>query len=62
MQMSIEDYRLRYESLSNAELVEELTYKARTQQAVTKNGTLQEVAELGKQISALQLVIVERMA
>jgi len=62
MAMSIEDYKLRYEDLSNEELLDDLVYKASERQLAMRDWTyMDDRIELTKQIKAIKAVIVERM-
>lgn len=62
MAMSIEDYKLRYEDLSNEELLDDLVYKASERQLAMRDLTyMDDRIELTKQIKAIKAVIMERM-
>ena len=64
MTMSFEDYKLRYEDLSNEELLDDLIFKAASRHEIQNRQSSffkQERSELDKQIKAIKAVIMERM-
>ena len=64
MAMSVDDYKLKYEDLSNEELLDDLIFKAASRQEIQNwqsSFFKKERSELGKQIKAIKSVIMERM-
>ena len=61
MEMSRDDYIIKYADLSDEELLDELIYKAKAQQRVIQFGTVSEGRAVTSQIAALREVILDRM-